>query len=74
MSSGTGTFTAAIPRVYHEAPAEQTAGLVAGAAQTGAIGAETTSQGTVLVVDDTEANRYTIVRILQKAHFEVQEA
>ena len=36
--------------------------------------AETTSQGTVLVVDDTEANRYTIVRILQKAHFEVQEA
>ena len=25
-------------------------------------------------MDDTEANRYTIVRILQKAHFEVQEA
>ena len=36
--------------------------------------AETTSQGTVLVVDDTEANRYTIVRILQKANFRVQEA
>ncbi len=36
--------------------------------------AETTPQGTVLVVDDTEANRYTIVRILQKAKFEVQEA
>jgi len=32
------TFTAAIPRVYQEAAAEQTASLTAGAAQTGAIG------------------------------------
>ncbi len=35
------TFTAAIPRVYHEAPAEQAAGGLAGAAQTGRLVAET---------------------------------
>src|SRR5215210_1613674 len=32
------------------------------------------SGGKILVVDDTEANRYTIVRILQKEGFEVREA
>jgi signal transduction histidine kinase len=32
------------------------------------------SGGRILVVDDTEANRYTIVRILQKEGFEVREA
>ncbi len=32
------TFTAAIPRVYHEAAPEQTVAIAAGAAQTGAIG------------------------------------
>jgi signal transduction histidine kinase len=32
------------------------------------------SSGRILVVDDTEANRYTIVRILQKEGFDVREA
>jgi signal transduction histidine kinase len=32
------------------------------------------SPGAILVVDDTEANRYTIARILKKVGFEVQEA
>jgi|GEM_PF-36193 len=32
------------------------------------------SPGKILVVDDTEANRYTIVRILQKEGFDVREA
>jgi signal transduction histidine kinase len=32
------------------------------------------STGKILVVDDTEANRYTIARILRKDGFEVQEA
>jgi signal transduction histidine kinase len=32
------------------------------------------SGGTILVVDDTEANRYTIARILRKEGFEVLEA
>lgn len=32
------------------------------------------STGRILVVDDTEANRYTISRILRKEGFEVQEA
>ena len=32
------------------------------------------SNGKILVVDDTEANRYTIVRILRKEGFEVREA
>ena len=32
------------------------------------------STGKILVVDDTEANRYTIARILRKEGFEVQEA
>jgi signal transduction histidine kinase len=32
------------------------------------------SGGRILVVDDTEANRYTIVRILRKEGFEVREA
>ncbi|HET6837550.1 MAG TPA: response regulator, partial [Gemmatimonadales bacterium] len=32
------------------------------------------STGRILVVDDTEANRYTIARILRKEGFEVQEA
>src|SRR5215210_1012318 len=32
------------------------------------------SGGKILVVDDTEANRYTIVRILQKEGFDVREA
>jgi signal transduction histidine kinase len=35
---------------------------------------ETISTGKILVVDDTEANRYTIARILRKEGFEVQEA
>src|ERR687898_466933 len=35
---------------------------------------ESISTGKILVVDDTEANRYTIVRILRKEGFEVQEA
>jgi signal transduction histidine kinase/two-component SAPR family response regulator len=33
-----------------------------------------TSAGTILVVDDTEANRYTVARILRKEGFEVVEA
>jgi signal transduction histidine kinase len=32
------------------------------------------SGGTILVVDDTEANRYTVSRILRKEGFEVREA
>src|SRR5438105_4096246 len=32
------------------------------------------SAGKILVVDDTEANRYTICRILRKEGFDVQEA
>src|SRR3954469_14731458 len=32
------------------------------------------SAGKILVVDDTEANRYTVVRILQKEGFDVREA
>jgi signal transduction histidine kinase len=32
------------------------------------------SAGRILVVDDTEANRYTIVRILRKEGFEIREA
>jgi signal transduction histidine kinase len=35
---------------------------------------ESISTGKILVVDDTEANRYTIARILRKEGFEVQEA
>ena len=34
----------------------------------------TSSAGKILVVDDTEANRYTISRILRKEGFEVREA
>jgi signal transduction histidine kinase len=35
---------------------------------------ESISTGKILVVDDTEANRYTIARILRKEGFEVREA
>ena len=35
---------------------------------------EPESAGKVLVVDDTEANRYTVVRLLRKAGFTVYEA
>jgi signal transduction histidine kinase len=35
---------------------------------------KSSSNGRILVVDDTEANRYTIVRILRKEGFEVREA